>query len=178
MPVFEKVKRAFDPKNILNPGKKIQPADFDFTKYLRASRRHDYEYRADSPFTSWTKEIERCHGCGFCRTYCPVYQEQPDEAATPRGKAVALQGALEGRYPLDPKQLREVVDLCINCKLCLVQCPSGVDIPGMCLEAKAYDVSKRGLSKRDELFVKVRENSERAVRWAPFPTGSCPWSAP
>jgi FAD/FMN-containing dehydrogenase/Fe-S oxidoreductase len=168
VPVFEEVKRAFDPKNILNPGKKIQPPDFDFTKYLRASRRHDYQYRPDSPFTAWTREIERCHGCGFCRTYCPVYQERPDEAATPRGKAVALQGALEGRYPLDPKQLREVVDLCINCKLCLVQCPSGVDIPGMCLEAKAYDVRERGLSKRDEIFVQVRENSERAVRWAPL----------
>ncbi len=168
VPVFEQVKRAFDPKNILNPGKKIQPADFDFSKYLRASRRHDYAYRPDSPFTSWTREIERCHGCGFCRTYCPVYQEQPDEAATPRGKAAALQGALEGRYEIDPKQLREVVDLCINCKLCLVQCPSGVDIPGMCLEAKAYDVSKRGLSKRDEIFVKVRENSARAARWAPI----------
>lgn len=168
VPVFEQVKRAFDPKNILNPGKKIQPPDFDFTKYLRASRRHDYQYRPDSPFTSWTREIERCHGCGFCRTYCPVYQERPDEAATPRGKAAALQGALEGRFELDPKQLREVVDLCINCKLCLVQCPSGVDIPGMCLEAKAWDVSKRGLSRRDEMFVKVRENSARAQRWAPF----------
>ncbi|MBI3856687.1 MAG: FAD-binding protein [Planctomycetes bacterium] len=168
VPVFEQVKKAFDPKNILNPGKKIQPADFDFTKYLRASRRHDYEYRPDSPFAAWTKEIERCHGCGFCRTYCPVYQERPDEAATPRGKAALLQGALEGRFEIDSKSIREVADLCINCKLCLVQCPSGVDIPGMCLEAKAFDVSKRGLSKRDEMFVKVRENSERAVRWAPL----------
>src|SRR6185436_3651947 len=42
VPVFERVKHAFDPKNVLNPGKKIQPPDFDFTKYLRASRRHDY----------------------------------------------------------------------------------------------------------------------------------------
>ena len=167
VPLFEHVKKSFDPMNILNPGKKIQPADFDFRRYLRASRRHDHRYVADSPFAGWTKEIERCHGCGFCRTYCPVYQEKPDEAATPRGKAVALQGALEGRYALDPKELRAVVDLCINCKLCLVQCPSGVDIPGMCLEAKAFDVSQRGLSKQDELFVHVRENSEKAQRWAP-----------
>lgn len=166
--VFEQVKRAFDPKNILNPGKKIQPADFDFTRHLRASRRPDPSYRPDSPFAEWTSEIERCHGCGYCRTYCPVYQERPDEASTPRAKAVALQGALEGRYELDPARLREVVDLCINCKLCLVQCPSGVDIPGMCLEAKAFDVRSRGLSPRDEIFVNVRENSERAVRWAPF----------
>ncbi|HUR38782.1 MAG TPA: heterodisulfide reductase-related iron-sulfur binding cluster, partial [Planctomycetota bacterium] len=146
----------------------IQPADFDFRKYLRASRRHDHEYVADSPFAGWTSEIERCHGCGFCRTYCPVYQERPDEAATPRGKAAMLQGALEGRFEVDPKQVREVADLCINCKLCLVQCPSGVDIPGMCLEAKAWDVSQRGLSAKDEMFVHVRENSERAQRWAPI----------
>jgi FAD/FMN-containing dehydrogenase/Fe-S oxidoreductase len=168
VPVFEKVKQAFDPKGILNPGKKIRPADFDFTKHLRAARRHDHHYVRESPFAAWTKEIERCHGCGHCRTYCPVYQEVPDEAATPRGKAVMLQGALEGRFELDPAAMRKVADLCINCKLCWVQCPSGVDIPGMCLEAKAFDVAKRGLSKRDETFVHVRENSEKAAAWAPF----------
>src|SRR5262245_9661738 len=52
VPVFEKVKASFDPKNILNPGKKIQPADFDFTKYLRASRGHDYEYEHASSVTT------------------------------------------------------------------------------------------------------------------------------
>ena len=174
VPVFEKVKEAFDPKGILNPGKKIRPADFDFTKHLRASRRHDHHYVPESPFGEWTKEIERCHGCGHCRTYCPVFKEVPDEAATPRGKAAMLQGAIEGRFELDPAALRKVADLCINCKLCWVQCPSGVDIPGMCLEAKAYDVAKRGLSKRDEMFVKVRENSAKAARWAPFSNWAMP----
>jgi FAD/FMN-containing dehydrogenase/Fe-S oxidoreductase len=174
VPVFEKVKQAFDPKGILNPGKKIQPKDFDFTKHLRAARRHDAHYLPDSPFREWTHEIERCHGCGHCRTYCPVYKEVPDEAATPRGKAVMLQGAIEGRFELDSAAMRKVADLCINCKLCWVQCPSGVDIPGMCLEAKAYDVAQRGISRRDGMFIKVRENSERAAAWAPLSNWAMP----
>jgi Fe-S oxidoreductase len=168
VPVFEEVKRLFDPKGILNPGKKIQPPGFDFTKHLRASRRHDHHYEPDSPFKGWTTEIERCHGCGHCRTYCPVYLEVPDEAATPRGKAAMLMGVLEGKLHADTAELRKVADLCINCKLCLVQCPSKVDIPGMCLEVKALDTAQRGLSRRDEMFVKVRENSEKAARWAPI----------
>lgn len=167
-PLFEEVKQAFDPKNILNPGKKLAPADFDFTPFLRASRRPEAAYPQESPFLAWVGEIERCNGCGHCRTYCPVFKEVPDEAATPRGKAVLLGAALEGKVAGDPEALRRVADLCINCKLCLVLCPARVDIPGMCLEAKAFDVSRRGLSRKDALFVRVRENSERAARWAPF----------
>ncbi len=167
-PLFEEVKRAFDPRGILNPGKKIAPADFDFTKHLRGSRRADAATLHDSPFMAWAKEIERCNGCGHCRTYCPVYREVPEEVATPRGKAAAFMGALEGKIPHDPDALRKVADYCINCKLCLVQCPSQVDIPGMCLEAKAFHVGKKGLPKRDEAFVRARENSKRAARWAPL----------
>jgi FAD/FMN-containing dehydrogenase/Fe-S oxidoreductase len=167
-PLFEEVKRAFDPRGILNPGKKLAPADFDFTRHLRGSRRADVRYVPDSPYRPWLSEIEKCNGCGHCRTYCPVYREVPDEAATPRAKAGALMAALEGKLPADLPDLRRVADLCINCKLCLVQCPSKVDIPGMCLEAKAVDVKARGLSSRDALFVRVRENSERASRWAPI----------
>jgi Fe-S oxidoreductase/FAD/FMN-containing dehydrogenase len=174
MPLFEEVKQAFDPKGILNPGKKIAPADFDFTKHLRAAKRADVAYVADSPFSSWASEIERCNGCGHCRTYCPVYLEIPDEVASPRGKAAAFQAVLEGLIPADPAALRKVADWCINCKLCLVQCPSRVDIPGMCLEAKAFDVAKRGLPGKDRAFVHVRENSARAAAWAPLSNWAMP----
>ncbi len=168
VPVFERVKQFFDPKGILNPGKKIQPAAFDFTKYLRGSRRHDHHYDETSPFQPMIREIERCHGCGHCRTYCPVFKENGDEASTPRGKASVLMGVLEGKLTATSEELRNVADLCINCKLCWIQCPSGVDIPGMCLEVKAFDVSQRGLSKRDARLVNVRENSAKAARWAPW----------
>jgi FAD/FMN-containing dehydrogenase/Fe-S oxidoreductase len=178
VPVFEKVKAAFDPKGILNPGKKIRPKDFDFTRYLRGSRRHDHHYDESSPFHPMTREIERCHGCGHCRTYCPVFQERPDEAATPRGKASMLMGVLEGKLQAGPEELRRVADLCINCKLCWIQCPSGVDIPGMCLEVKAFDVARRGLSSRDARLVHVRENSAKAAAWAPFSNWALKVAAP
>lgn len=174
VPVFEEIKRTFDPKGILNPGKKVQPITFEFTKHLRAAKQVEPSYQAASPFSKWTVELERCNGCGHCRTYCPVYQEVPDEAATPRAKAGMLTAVLEGKLNVPSEKMREVADLCINCKLCLVQCPSRVDIPGICLEAKALDVATRGLSKRDEIFVKVRENSAKAVRWAPLSNWAMP----
>ncbi len=173
-PVFEEVKRTFDPGNILNPGKKLAPPDYDFRKHLRGPRRPDFHTVPGSPFAPWVGELEKCNGCGHCRTYCPVYGVIPDEAAAPRGKAAAFLAALEGRIAADPAALRKVADLCINCKLCLVLCPSRVDIPGVCLEAKAYDVSQRGLSGRDALFVHARENAARAARWAPLSNWAMP----
>ena len=167
-PLFEEVKRIFDPRGILNPGKKIRPADFDFTRHMRPWLRPGFRRVPESPFLPWASELEYCNGCGHCRTYCPVYREIPDEAAAPRGKAAAFRGALAGMVPADPARLREVADLCINCKLCLVLCPTRVDVPGACLEAKAFDVSRRGLSRRDGLFVRARENAERGARWAPL----------
>jgi FAD/FMN-containing dehydrogenase/Fe-S oxidoreductase len=172
--VFEEIKRIFDPKGILNPGKKVQPAGFQFTKYLRAAKQVKPSYQPASPFAKWTVELERCNGCGHCRTYCPVFQELPDEAATPRAKAGMLTAVLEGKLDVPTEKMREVADLCINCKLCLVQCPSRVDIPGICLEAKAMDVAARGLSKRDEMFVNVRGNSAKAAAWAPFSNWAMP----
>ena len=77
-------------------------------------------------------------------------------------------GVLEGKLAASSEELRNVADLCINCKLCWIECPSGVDIPGMCLEVKAFDVAQRGLSKRDARLVNVRENSAKAARWAPW----------
>lgn len=174
VPVFEEIKRLFDPKGILNPGKKVQPPDYRFTKHLRAAKQVAPSYQADSPFAKWTVELERCNGCGHCRTYCPVYQELPDEASTPRAKAGMLMAVLEGKLEVPAAEMRKVADLCINCKLCLVQCPSRVDIPGICLEAKAVDVEARGLSKRDALFVNVRENSAKAVKWAPLSNWAMP----
>jgi FAD/FMN-containing dehydrogenase/Fe-S oxidoreductase len=154
--VFAELKRLWDPKGILNPGKKVAPADFDFRKHLRPSRRPDTGY-VDSPAAGWTRQIEKCNGCGTCRTYCPVHLERHDEASTPRAKANAMTGVLQG-MPVDAA-LRSVVDLCINCKLCWDLCPAGVDIPGMCLEAKAIDTQARGLSSRDEKFVHVRDHA-------------------
>ncbi len=174
VPVFEELKRAFDPRGILNPGKKIRPPGFEFTRHLRAAKRPEPGYDPASAFAKWAPEIERCNGCGHCRTYCPVYRELREEEATPRAKASMLSGILEGKLRPEPAEMRRVADLCINCKLCLVQCPSRVDIPGMCLEAKALDVATRGLPKRDEMFVKVRENSARAAAWVPFSNWAMP----
>src|SRR5579885_3629656 len=98
-------------------------------------------------------EVLRCNGCGSCRVeapgarMCPLFRVTHDEKATPRAKANLMRHLL--RPDTDPRQLssdevREVADLCINCKMCAVECPAHVRIPKLMLEAKAANAAEHG----------------------------------
>src|SRR5204862_5905094 len=96
---------------------------------------------------AWQREIEKCHGCGACRHYCPVAVETGDEAATARAKGNLLRAALSGRLPagaITTEAFKQVMDLCVNCRLCHSECPTAIDIPGMAVMAKDIYVRARG----------------------------------
>lgn len=166
--VMREVKQIFDPAGILNPGKILGEGLGDpLAKYLRRFR--PVQQRPAEEASTGTKielqlvwrngdlcsAVQRCNGCGSCRTQqptqrmCPIFRAQLDEAATPRAKANLLRQVLAGSVnglTLSSDAVRGVADLCVNCKMCGLECDALVPIPKLMLEAKAQNVAENGLS--------------------------------
>jgi FAD/FMN-containing dehydrogenase/Fe-S oxidoreductase len=173
--VFREVKRIFDPSNVLNPGKVVADVPQPLTKNLRpviAPAQSDATEPA-APLVdlqlAWDAEdvtyaARACNGCARCRTQgreermCPIFRFAPREEASPRAKANLIRAILTGR--LDPSELtgeavKAVVDLCVNCHQCEHECPAGVDIPKLALEAKAQYVATNGLRFSDWMLARA-----------------------
>lgn len=162
-PLFQKIKRLLDPENRLNPD--IITSD-DPDQIARNLRFGPAYHAADlaNHHLRWPEgpigEIEKCHGCAKCTTVtnatrmCPVYKVTRDEAASPRAKANLLRMLVSGALPDDSlyqKAFQDVVFRCIFCGSCFHECPSGVNIPKMAMEARAAAVSRFGPSFHDRL---------------------------
>ena len=147
IPLFKEIKTLFDPMGILNPGIKVPTGRTKWNEHLRYSP--DYSYtptasRLDSD--DWRLEIEKCHGCGTCREYCPVFIATGAEETTARSKANILRGIISGSMPtatIDTEQFYRIMDYCVNCGQCLTDCPTAVNIPGMAILAKEKLHEKR-----------------------------------
>jgi len=150
-PVMESVKRTLDPSGILNPGNVVTDEAVFPEQYLRFTNTFvptgtvfdDPEYRS---------MIELCHGCGTCRDYCPVGSTTLLEPHTARAKSVLLLEVIRGELKpslLTEKPFKEVMDSCFNCRLCLSECPSQVDIPGLAVAARREFVEKWGMPARN-----------------------------
>src|SRR5262249_34116854 len=136
---FETVKRAFDPTNRLNPGKVVAAPD------PGSNLRIGPAYHAEEPAATvldfslqggFARAVEMCSGVGACRktetgTMCPSYMVTREEEHTTRGRANALRLVLDGTLAADGlanETLHEALDLCLQCKACKTECPSGVDM--------------------------------------------------
>jgi FAD/FMN-containing dehydrogenase/Fe-S oxidoreductase len=105
------------------------------------------------------KLVEMCNNNGHCRkfdagTMCPSYRITKDEKHVTRGRANTLRLALSGQLGsegLASTEVKEVLDLCVSCKGCKRDCPTGVDMAKIKIEARAAWVGKNGLSLRDRL---------------------------
>ncbi|HEV2972083.1 MAG TPA: anaerobic glycerol-3-phosphate dehydrogenase subunit C [Pirellulales bacterium] len=178
--VFAEVKQVFDPQGILNPGKIVGGDGQSLTRHLRPVRLPSEEVvpsangRSSAPPAlvdvqlNWTPaEIaavaSHCNGCGSCRAQsgdlrmCPIFRVAPAEEASPRAKANLFRGLLSGQ--LDPALLttddfKDVADLCVNCHQCRLECPAGVDIPKLMIEAKAAYVATNGLQPSDWILAR------------------------
>jgi FAD/FMN-containing dehydrogenase/Fe-S oxidoreductase len=169
---FEEVKRLFDPHGLLNPGIIVHDGSSRLTDDLRYGAAYRRVATATAIDTgAWRQEIEKCHGCGACKTYCPVSAETGDEAATARAKANLLRAVISGR--LEPGALAEaefkaVMDLCVNCRLCHSECPTAIDIPGMAIMAKEIYVRARGKSTADRVLTSPGPLLRAAAACAPL----------
>lgn len=168
-PVLRQVKDIFDPQCILNPGKIVGPDPAMPAWPLRrtppailgppagALRWHPGEMR---------DECVNCNGCADCRTeeparrMCPIFRATHAEAAAPRAKANVMRQILEGNgddLPLSASQVRAVADLCVNCKMCALECPAHVNIPKLMLEAKAANAAEHGLDRADWAMARTED---------------------
>jgi len=146
--VMVRVKELFDPRYLLNPLTKIVHETRAITDFLRCGE----DYARQSTGTSLDnpailEEIEKCHGCGKCRTYCPLMRVGKDEKYSARAKANLLRAVIGGRidasFLLDA-EFKANMDLCISCEQCLVDCPTQVDIPGIAMAFREQYVERRG----------------------------------
>lgn len=134
---FCRVKRAFDPHNLLNPGKVVHAPP------MTENLRYPPGYNPVEPVTifdyskqqGFLRSIEMCNGSGACRkmqggAMCPSFRATLDERDSTRGRANALRHALAGGdlKALRQRWLHEVFDLCLMCKACKAECPSNVDV--------------------------------------------------
>jgi FAD/FMN-containing dehydrogenase/Fe-S oxidoreductase len=172
-PVFRQLKAIFDPRGLFNPGKIVAGETPQAAWPLRVPP----PQRSEPPERQlrWNpgdlrREAVSCNGCGTCRLdaaatrMCPVFHATHDEAATPRAKANLLRHLLQENgdaKSLSSDDVRAVADLCVNCKMCAVECPAHVDVPKLMLEAKAANVAEHGLDRKDWFLAR----SETLARW-------------
>ncbi|MBE0678598.1 MAG: FAD-binding oxidoreductase, partial [Bacteroidales bacterium] len=135
----KRIKRSFDPHNILNPGKIVHTPPMD-TSLRYTPGRPTPELKTFYDFSDCggvVRAAERCNGSGDCRksnaiggTMCPSYMATSDERLTTRARANILREMLyaDKDNPWDSREIYDILDLCLACKGCLSECPSGVDI--------------------------------------------------
>lgn len=157
-PLFETTRLLLDPHNMMNPEIKTASTPDQMMRNLRygsAYRRVASGEECLQWKNGWYAEVEACHGCSKCTTVttatrmCPIYKFTRKEAAAPKAKANLLRALISGALDnaaLFEKAFQEVMDHCVGCGSCRMECPSNVDIPKMALEARARYVKRFGPS--------------------------------
>lgn len=173
---FSEIKYLFDPDNLMNPGKivghinpkedlRLSPAtkQVQLTTFLNFEKEGGLQLAADL-----------CNGNGQCRKktglMCPSYQGLSDERLTTRARAQSLRAILNGKMPLKElsgQGLHDVLDLCLECKGCKVECPSSINMAKMKAEVLYHYNNKHGVNLRTKLFGHISEAFEKGSQ---FPT--------
>lgn len=140
VPLFNQLKDLFDPIRIMNPDIKVTSKKYKWNENLRYTPEYNYiDIFSNLDSDNWRTEIEKCHGCGTCREYCPVFVATGNEEATARAKANILRSIISGKVSsseIDSDHFYRIMDYCLNCGQCLTDCPTSVNIPGIAVLAK------------------------------------------
>ena len=165
---FREVKQLLDPDGILNPGKIVDPPKMDDANLFRYPP--DYKAKEIKTALNWKGwsgagggfqgAVEMCNNNGACRklsggSMCPSYRVTRDEQHVTRGRANTLRLALSGQLgkeALLSDAMAESMKLCVSCKACKRECPTGVDMARMKLEVSAARYQSQGASFHDHLI--------------------------
>ena len=139
--LFERVKGLFDPEDLLNPGVLVRPAplDADVRVAAVAPYRRDLALAYAHDGGDFAAAVHRCTGVGKCRAdlsatggvMCPSYPATREEKDSTRGRARVLQEMLAPGGPVHDwrsPEVHQALDLCLSCKGCSRDCPTGVDM--------------------------------------------------
>ena len=181
---FKEVKQRFDPANVLNPGRIVDPPRMDD----RSLFRYPPDYRIDDIKTvlDWSAypgaaggfqgAVEMCNNNGACRkldggVMCPSYRATRNEKDVTRGRANTLRLAISGQLgpgALSSDEMMETLKLCVSCKACRRECPTGVDMAKMKIEVLAARATSHGLTLRDRIVAYLPRYADLAARFAPL----------
>ena len=180
---FEQVKDRFDPNGLFNPGKIVRAPKFDDRNYFRYGP--GYHGEKIATHLDWSAypgtgggfqgAIEMCNNNGACRkmaggAMCPSYRVTRDERDVTRGRANTLRLAVTGQLGPDAlasDEMAETLKLCVSCKACRRECPTGVDMARMKIETQAARAAKHGFSLHERLVGWL-------PRYAPY-AAKAPW---
>ncbi len=186
--ICREVKRLFDPEGRLNPGRVIDAPPM--TEHHRTGPDYrpivvhtEFDFSVEGGFEA---AVDLCNGNGACRrleggTMCPSFMATRDEKDSTRGRANALRLALAGRLEgqgLTDEGVKEVLDLCVQCKACKTECPSAVDMAKLKTEWLAQYWRMHDMPLRTRIFadlpVAARLLSGAPARLVNFGMGLAP----
>jgi FAD/FMN-containing dehydrogenase/Fe-S oxidoreductase len=181
---FGEIKDLFDPKGLMNPGKIVRPSKQDDRSLFRYQP--GYKTIRIETVLDWSehggldKAVEMCNNNGHCRkfdagTMCPSYRVTREEQHLTRGRANTLRLALSGQLEvkenedaLTSDELYATLDLCVSCKGCKRECPTGVDMAKMKVEVLHHYRRRHGLGLKDRLVAYLPRYAPYASRLTPL----------
>jgi FAD/FMN-containing dehydrogenase/Fe-S oxidoreductase len=182
--LFEEVKDRLDPRALLNPGKIVRAPRMDDRTLFRY--RPEYRVRPMHTALDWSGyvgagggfqgAVEMCNNNGECRklvggVMCPSFRITGNERDVTRGRANTLRLAISGQLgegALSSDAMLETMQLCVGCKACRRECPTGVDMARMRIEVLAAANARRGLRLRERLTAYLPRYAPYARNLAPL----------
>jgi FAD/FMN-containing dehydrogenase/Fe-S oxidoreductase len=177
---FGELKDLFDPRGLMNPGKIVRPPKMDdrsLFRYPPGYRTQPLRTALDwSDWGGFPQAVEMCNNNGACRKFdagvmCPSYRATLDEQHLTRGRANSLRLALSGRLGPDAftsDAMRDTLALCVSCKGCRRECPTGVDMARMKIEFLHHYHRRHGLPLSERLVAWLPRYAPLAARLAPL----------
>src|SRR6266581_1976761 len=184
---LEEIKNLFDPKGLLNPGKIVRPSKQDDRTLFRFKPGYAAEPLdtaldwsewsvPDAASTGFAAAVEMCNNNGHCRKFdagamCPSFRATGDEKHLTRGRANSLRLALSGQLgpeAFTSEEMHATLDLCVSCKGCRRECPTGVDMAKMKIEFLHHYHRRHGYSMKDRLVAYLPHYAPWAARFAPL----------
>ncbi|GGZ30797.1 oxidoreductase [Echinicola pacifica] len=170
--LFRRLKQAWDPNKIFNPGKIVDTAPMtSFLRYEPDMATPEIETAMDFGHVGGIlRAAEKCNGSGDCRktpvsggTMCPSYMATRNEKDTTRGRANTLREFLTKNTqpnPFDHPEIKEALDLCLSCKGCTAECPSNVDMASLKAEFLHQYHKTHGVPLRSKAFAYINNLNE------------------